>query len=206
MQHLVGLIGVAAVLFASANVDDVFVLLGFLSDPKFSLRQVAVGQYIGNVGLFAASAAASLISLVVAPAYVGLLGLAPIVIGLKQLWDLYRGADSDEQEQAPVRGGHGNVVTVAAVTVANGGDNISIYTPLFATRPARDLAVIGIVFVLMTALWIGAAYHLTQHRTLGAPIRRYGHRLVPFVLIALGVLILYEAGSFQLLEPFFRAA
>jgi len=202
MQHLVGLIGVAAVLFASTNVDDVFVLLGFLSDPKFSVRQVAIGQYLGNLGLYAASVAASLISLVVAPAYVGLLGLAPIVIGLKQLWDLYRGADSDEQapeEAAPVRGGHGNVVTVAAVTVANGGDNISIYTPLFATRSARDLAVIGVVFMLMTALWIGAAYYLIQHRTLGPPIRRYGHRLVPLVLIALGVLILYEAGSFQLL-------
>ena len=145
--------------------------------------------------------AASLISLVVAPEYVGLLGLAPIAIGLKQAWDLYRGADSSEPEPeaTPVRGGHGNVIIVAAVTVANGGDNISIYTPLFATRSARDLVVIGIVFALMTALWIGAAYYLTRHRTLGAPIRRYGHRLVPFVLIALGVLILYEAGSFRLL-------
>jgi cadmium resistance protein CadD (predicted permease) len=36
---------------------------------------------------------------------------------------------------------------------------------------------------------------------LGAPIRRYGHRVVPFVLIALGVLVLYEAGSFGLLRP-----
>jgi cadmium resistance protein CadD (predicted permease) len=203
MQHFVGLIGVAVALFASTNVDDVFILLAFLSDPKFSLRQVAVGHYIGILGLYVASVAASLISLVVAPAYVGLLGLAPIVIGLKKMWELHGRADSNERESkepANARGGHGNIVTVAALTVANGGDNISIYTPFFAARSARDVAAMGIVFALMTALWIAAAYYLTRHRTLGAPIRRYGHRLMPFVLIALGVLILYEAGSHQLLR------
>lgn len=34
---------------------------------------------------------------------------------------------------------------------------------------------------------------------IGLPIRRYGHRLAPVVLIGLGVLILYQAGSFGLL-------
>lgn len=212
MEHL-ALIGVAIVLFASTNVDDVFVLLGFFSDPKFTLSQVVTGTYIGLASLYAASVVASLISLVVAPAYVGLLGLAPIVIGMKQVWELRSGGNSrppesdrpESREPERARGGHGNVASVAAITLANGGDNISIYTPLFAARSGRDIAVIGIVFVLMTALWIAAAHYLTHHPTLGAPIRRYGHRLVPFVLIALGALILYEAGSFRLLRAAFAS-
>ena len=97
-------------------------------------------------------------------------------------------------------GGRGNALAVAAVTIANGGDNISIYTPLFATRPALDIAVIGLVFAVMTAVWLGVAHWLTSHRTIGAPIRRYGQRVVPFVLIALGVLILHEAGTVELLR------
>jgi cadmium resistance protein CadD (predicted permease) len=52
----------------------------------------------------------------------------------------------------------------------------------------------------MTLVWLGVAHWLTHHRTIGAPIRRYGHRVVPFVLTALGVLILYEAGSIELLR------
>ena len=40
---------------------------------------------------------------------------------------------------------------------------------------------------------------------LAQSIRRYGHRLVPFVLIALGALILYEAGSFRLLRAAFAS-
>jgi cadmium resistance protein CadD (predicted permease) len=203
MEHLVGVIGVAVVLFATTNVDDVFVLLGFFSDPSLRVGQVALGQYLGIAGLYGVCVAGSLISLVVPPVYIGLLGLAPIVIGLTKVWKLRTGVDSSEpdtKEPAEKRGGSGHVVAVAAITLANGGDNISIYTPLFSTRSAHDVAVIGVVFALMTAVWLGAAYYLTHHPTLGAPIRRYGRRLVPFVLIALGVLILHEAGTWQLLR------
>jgi cadmium resistance protein CadD (predicted permease) len=203
MEHLVGLIGLAVALFVSTDIDDVFVLLGFFADPKFRMRQIVVGQCLGIIGLYGASVVASLIALVIAPAFIGLLGLAPIAIGLKKAWDLRKGADTSAAEPADhekASAGHGNVVAVAAVTLANGGDNISIYTPLFAARSAYDVAVIGVVFALMTLVWLWAAHWLTHHRTLGAPIRRYGHRVVPFVLIALGILILHEAGTFELLR------
>lgn len=203
MKHIVGLIGVGIALFVSTDIDDVFVLLGFFADPKFKMRQIVVGQYLGIIGLYGASVVASLIALVIAPAFIGLLGLAPIAIGLKKAWGLRKRADSsaaesEDHEKAPA--GHGNVVAVAAVTLANGGDNISIYTPLFAARSAYDVAVIGVVFAFMTLVWLWAAHYLAHHRTFGAPIRRYGHRVVPFVLIALGILILYEAGTFELLR------
>ena len=51
-----------------------------------------------------------------------------------------------------------------------------------------------------SALWIAMAHWLVAHPTLGAPIRRYGHIVVPFVLIGLGFYILYDAGSFGLLR------
>jgi cadmium resistance protein CadD (predicted permease) len=54
------------------------------------------------------------------------------------------------------------------------------------------------VFAAMTFAWVGAAFSLTRHRTLGPPIRRYGRRIVPFVLVALGLYILDEAGTFTL--------
>lgn len=143
----------------------------------------------------------SLISLVLAPAYVGLLGLLPVLIGLKKLFDLRQGAGESEDEK-PHDGGAGalgRMASVAAVTIANGGDNIGIYTPLFATQRPVEIALVVAVFAVMTALWLGVAHWLVHHRRFGAPIRRYGHVVVPFVLIALGLFILYEAGSFGLL-------
>ena len=59
MQSLVALLGLAVALFASTNVDDLFVLLGFFSDPKFHARDIVVGQYAGIATLFGLSVAVS---------------------------------------------------------------------------------------------------------------------------------------------------
>ncbi|PST64832.1 quaternary ammonium transporter [Rhizobium sp. SEMIA4064] len=201
VDYLFGNLGIAIVLFASTNVDDIFILLGFFADRKFRARQIVLGQYLGIATLCGVSAVASLISLVVPAAYIGLLGLVPIFLGLKKLWALRQGReeedDPEDHEKASI--GHGNIIAVAAVTIANGGDNISIYTPLFATRTIDEIAIIAIVFALMTALWLAAAHFLVNHPTIGAPIRRYGHLIVPFVLMGLGILILHEAGTIEFL-------
>ncbi len=190
-------IGIAIVLFATTNVDDVFILISFFADPKFRASQVVIGQYLGIVALVVVSVLASLISLVLAPAHVGLLGLLPILIGMKKLYDLTKG-DDDEDEAKPASG-TGNVAAVAAVTMANGGDNIGIYTPVFATSSVFQISIIVAVFMAMVAVWLAVSHWMVFHPAIGAPIRRYGHKLVPFVLIAIGVLVLYEAGSFALI-------
>ncbi|MBM7050392.1 MULTISPECIES: cadmium resistance transporter [Rhizobium] len=197
MGSLLGVFGVAIIVFVSTNVDDIFVLLGFFADPKFRAKQVVIGQYLGIAVLYGVSVVASFLVLVIPATYIGLLGLAPIFFGLRRLWELWNGIEAgdnpEDHEKASM--GHGNIVAVTLVTIANGGDNISIYTPLFATRSAYEILAIGCVFAILTAAWLGAAHSLVNHPTLGAPIRRHGHRIVPFILIALGILILYEAGT-----------
>jgi cadmium resistance protein CadD (predicted permease) len=84
------------------------------------------------------------------------------------------------------------------VTIANGGDNIGVYAPLFATRPASSTMVIVLTFLLMTVVWCWFSHWLVSHRTMGIPIRRYGRLVLPFVLMGLGCLILYDAGTFAL--------
>ena len=194
------LLGLAVGLFVTTNLDDVFVLLGFFADPKFRPRQIAAGQLLGIAALYAASVGASMLALVVSPAYVGFLGVLPILIGLKKIAALRNGHESADTDEPHGPGGHWNALSVAAVTIADGGDNLSVYIPLFATRSAGDVAAIGAVFAVMTLVWLAAAFWLTRHRTLGSPIRRYGQRVVPFVLVGLGGYILYAAGSIALLH------
>ena len=200
MAYVLGVLGVAIVTFTSTNIDDIFVLLGFFADPKFRLRQIIIGQYLGIGVLYGVSAIASLLALVIPAAYIGLLGFAPIFFGFRRLWELWNGGEAGDnpEDHAKASAGHGNIVAIALVTIANGGDNISVYTPLFATRSAYEVLAIGCIFAVLTAVWLGAAHSLVNHPKLGAPIRRHGHRVVPFVLIALGILILYEAGTVTL--------
>jgi cadmium resistance protein CadD (predicted permease) len=194
---LLSSVGLAIVLFVTTNIDDIFLLLAFFADPKFRARQVVVGQYLGLAALVAVSILASLISLVLAPAYVGLLGLLPILLGLRQLMDAWRGSDDDD-DNVPTAS-LGNVLTVAAVTVANGGDNIGVYTPVFATATPGEILTISAVFTIMAAGWCAFAHWLVQHPALGPPIRRFAHITAPFVLIGIGLFVLYEAGSWSLL-------
>ena len=202
MEHDVALLALAIGLFVTTDIDDLFVLVGFFSDSKFKPRQIAFGQLAGLAVLYGTSVVLSLLSLVIAPAWIGLLGVLPIVIGLQKIRELRQpDAPEDEGEAGPTSArARGNVLAVAAVTIANGGDNLSIYTPLFATRSGPDVALIGLVFAAMTFVWVGAAFWLTRHPTLGAPIRRHGRHVVPFVLVALGFWILHEAGTFALLR------
>lgn len=197
MEGLPALLAAAIVLFVVTNIDDIVILLGFFSDPKLTARQIAWGQFVGILGLYGVSVVASLLSLIVPAAYIGLLGLFPIAIGIKEGWELLRGGDEIADDVLGTFA-HGNVLAVAAVTVANGGDNVSIYIPVFATQTALEIAVIGLVFLVMTAIWLAFAHWLTNHPTLGAPIRRYGQRAMPVVLIVLGIWILYEAGTLAL--------
>lgn len=91
---------------------------------------------------------------------------------------------------------------MALVTIANGGDNIGIYIPLFVTLSiAETITTVGI-FLLMTLLWCFIARYLTRHPLLKNTIDRYGHIVTPFVLIFLGIFILYESNSWTLIDVF----
>ena len=201
MESLVTTIVLAIVAFASTNIDDAFVLVGFFSDKNFRPRDVVIGQYTGIGTLCAISGVAALISLVIPSAYIGLLGLIPIAIGAKRLTSVWNGKlnKDEDSERASDAGASGRALAVAAVTMANGGDNIAVYTALFATRRSQEAPLIGLVFAVMTGLWCLTAQWLVNHRALGAPIRHHSNRLVPFILIGLGVLVLVKTGMVPLL-------
>ena len=85
-------------------------------------------------------------------------------------------------------------LTVAGVTLANGGDNLGVYIPLFATAP-QAIGTCVAVFAVMTALWCALGYLMVNNPWIGDRIRRHGHVLLPPVLIALGLYIL--SGAFD---------
>jgi cadmium resistance protein CadD (predicted permease) len=177
--------------FVSTNIDDLFLLVGFFSDRSYSRVHIFGGQILGMAIIVAISLAAASAALAISPQRVGLLGVAPIVIGIGKLLRL--GKAEDEGQPTAV-----GVLQVATVTVVNGGDNIAAYTPIFATQGSRDIIATLVIFGVLTLVWCFAALGLVRHTALGKPLRRYGHVLLPFILIGLGGLILYRSGAINL--------
>jgi cadmium resistance protein CadD (predicted permease) len=182
-------------LFATTNIDDLFLLVAFFSDIRLSRSHVVLGQIAGVALIVAASLTAALAALAFSPAYVGLLGVAPIFLGVAKLRTLLghlREVGHPQSEQANVK--RGGALGVAAVTVASGGDNIGVYTPYFATQTRDEIAVTIAIFGVLTIFWCFIAQLLVNHRVLGGTIRGIGPIVSPFVLIALGLSILYSSG------------
>ena len=196
--------------FAATNIDDIIILLLFFSqiDSNFRRRHIFIGQYLGFTAIIILSLPGFFGGLVIQREWIGLLGLLPIVIGIKQL--VIREEESGEVQTVNTEQNnptssfllsilHPNTYKVAAVTVANGGDNISIYIPLFAGQNIVGLGIILAVFLSMVGVWCGIADLLNRQAKISYILSRYGQAIVPFVLIGLGLFIMYERGTFNLL-------
>ena len=85
MVDIVSLIAIGVSAFAATNIDDIFLLMIFISSLTYPIRHIILGQYLGIGSLIGISIVGSLITLVVPTYVVGLMGIAPIAIGVKHL-------------------------------------------------------------------------------------------------------------------------
>jgi cadmium resistance protein CadD (predicted permease) len=67
-----------------------------------------------------------------------------------------------------------------------------VYIPLFAKNP-KSIGMYAVLFALMTAIWCALGYALVNNSVAGQHVRRYGHVLLPFVLVGPGLYILSDA-------------
>ena len=199
MIDFFGLVPIGVAAFVATNIDDLFVLMMFFSSLTFPVRQVVLGQFIGIGLLVAISALGSLISLVVPTYIIGLMGIIPIIIGVKNL------VETRKKDKPPLRQmvqdrknrSYLSFLSVAAVTFSNGGDNIGVYVPLFSKyNSVSQITTLAAVFIAMTAVWCISSYYFVNHPLVAARIRHVGAIVLPFVLIGLGIYILSESFLF----------
>lgn len=185
-------VGAAIGMFAGTDVDDIIVLTVLFLTARTGgaprVRQIWAGQYAGVGVLVLVSVVAALGLAVVPDAWIGLLGLVPFALGVRGLVGAVRSGDGDPP---PVASG---TAAVAAVTIANGADNIAVYTPVFRTIGPGATAVTIAVFAAGVALWCLAGSWLGSHRKVIEVVERYGRWLVPLVFMAIGAIIVAGSG------------
>lgn len=196
-----GIAGQAVGLFAVTNVDDILVLSLFFAQGaghRGSARRIVLGQYLGFASILAVAGAAAFGATFLPESVIPYLGLLPLLLGLKAARQAWRQRDEAEGEEEAGREGGPRALEVAAVTFANGGDNIGVYVPVFATAGAGGTVVYAAVFLVLVAVWCLAGRYFATRRVIAEALGRWGHVLLPLVLIALGLLILVEGGAFGL--------
>ena len=208
--------------FISTNIDNIFVMMVLYArvDETFKKKYVVIGQYLA-IGILTAISLSAAFGLNFVPQkYVGLLGLIPIALGVKE-WISYKRPVQNKSnrkefplETEKTEAAHPNklqnilrkvtsmaskivkpeILSVALVGVANGADNIGVYIPLFTGYSSIQVIVTIIVFVLMMAVWCFLGEKITDFPKIKAIIQTYKYFAVPAVFVGLGIYIIIKSG------------
>jgi cadmium resistance protein CadD (predicted permease) len=198
-----GIVAEAAGLFAITNVDDIVVLslfFGRSAGQQGAARRIVTGQYLGFTAILAVTVAAAYGATFLPESAIAYLGLLPLALGLWaawQAWKNHRQGDGGEQQPGNKQDDP-KALQVAAVTFANGSDNIGVYLPVFAKAGAAGITVYAAVFLVLVGVWCAAGRFFATRPAVAKVIGRWGHILHPLVLIALGLFILIQGGAFGL--------
>ncbi len=185
----------AVVIFAATNVDDLVVVTVLFLSARVGGQprawQIWAGQYAGIAALVAVSVTAALGLLIVPGSWVGLLGIVPLGLGV---YRLVTGVGAADDRTRAVRGVPAGLLSVTGLTIANGGDNIAVYVPVFRTIGVSATLLTLALFAGGVALWCLAGSWLGSHKKLVEIIERNGVWIVPAVYILIGVAIVINSG------------
>lgn len=188
----------AIISFIGTNIDDIFINTLFFAqaDTQHKIRSVIIGKYFGMGTLVLLSLLGAYGLQFVPQQYIGLLGLIPIVLGVRELIKAQRAKrvsakEKLENQSEPSRG---MALNVALVTMANGADNIGVYIPLFASYSVVQMLAVVAIFALMIALWCVLGKKLADMPFLRSFLLKYKHIIVPAVFIFLGIYIFARSG------------
>lgn len=179
--------------YLSANIDDVAVLMILLirAGTMREKLKVTAGQFLGIGILTALSLAGGRLLALIPQAWLGLLGLIPIVIGVIYIIENRKNDADDDDEEKAKNAGIG-VISVALLVLADGGDFVGVFAPLFSGFATAGTVTAVAVCAALTALWCVAGNALSRLPRLRGLIEKYCRVIVPAVLIILGAYILLQ--------------
>ena len=194
------------ILYSGTAVDLLIILMLFFAKRKSrkDIINIYLGQFLGSVSLILLSLLfAFVLNYIPSKEILGLLGLIPIFLGLKVL--LLGDSDGEAIAKDGLRKDNKNLIfLVAMITFAScGADNIGVFVPYFTTLNLANLIVTLLTFLVMIYLLVFSAQKLAQVPSVGETLEKYSRWFIAVVYLGLGIYILIENNSFDMLRTVF---
>ena len=194
------------ILYSGTAVDLLIILMLFFAKRKSrkDIINIYLGQFLGSVSLILLSLLfAFVLNYIPSKEILGLLGLIPIFLGLKVL--LLGDSDGEAIAKDGLRKDDKNLIfLVAMITFAScGADNIGVFVPYFITLNLANLIVALLTFLVMIYLLVFSAQKLAQVPSVGETLEKYSRWFIAVVYLGLGMYILIENNSFDMLRTVF---
>lgn len=196
MAEILTIIAVSAGAFFGTNLDNLILLVALHKRYAQRSGMVTVGylsgmMLIGVICLVIGEAGES-----IPIAYLGLLGVIPILIGVNALFQLFRDKQSGESTGlAPGNANHTIFITVLMTQLSNSADSIITFSVLLADSADYADYPIAATFLAMAGAFSWLALYALRHRRLRNFLDRYANYVTPFILILVGVYILSNTAT-----------
>ncbi|WP_341539736.1 CadD family cadmium resistance transporter [Streptococcus suis] len=190
------------ILYSGTAVDLLIILMLFFAKRRSrkDIINIYLGQFLGSISLiFLSLLFAFVLNYIPSKEILGLLGLIPIFLGLKVL--LLGDSDGEAIANDGLRKDNKNLIfLVAMITFAScGADNIGVFVPYFTTLNLANLIVTLLTFLVMIYLLVFSAQKLAQVPSVGETLEKYSRWFIAVVYLGLGMYILIENNSFDML-------
>ncbi len=194
------------ILYSGTAVDLLIILMLFFAKRKSrkDIINIYLGQFLGSVSLiFLSLLFVFVLNYIPSKEILGLLGLIPIFLGLKVL--LLGDSDGEAIVKDGLRKDNKNLIfLVAMITFAScGADNIGVFVPYFTTLNLANMIVTLLTFLVMIYLLVFSAQKLAQVPSVGETLEKYSRWFIAVVYLGLGMYILIENNSFDMLRTVF---
>lgn len=200
MEGALSVIGVAVLAFAATNLDNLLLLVALAPRECETPASLVGGALLASAATLALGIGASLAADLVPQRWLGALGFVPLALGLRELGRLLRSppeAAGVKAHGAPALGTPG----LAGVLLANSGDTLAALVPLLAETRRALLPLVALAVLTTALLGCGVARWTASHARLGPLLQRIAPRLVPLVLIAVGLYVLANTAGDALPDP-----
>jgi len=178
------LLVVGSVAYLGTMADNLFAFAAQLTlTPRERFGALSASQSAGVVVLVGLAAGVGSTLHAVPIRWVGLLALTPWALA----WRTWRQRRDDVVD--PTRRG---TLTTFLVTLGLGGDNLAVWIPLLRVGGLAHEFALCAIFAFWQIVFVALAWALATHPRVVAWGRRSGRYVVPWLYVALGVVILAE--------------
>jgi cadmium resistance protein CadD (predicted permease) len=186
--------------FAVTNLDNLIILVFLLGQSPNARQHVLMGFVAAVILVIAVSSVGILIGTLLSPSLVGYLGFGPLLIGIYILYQQLRSTENKSTAVISAMGAPSRIwLTTVVLMFSNSADSIAVLLPLLAESGSMPTLLIVSIYLLTSILWCAISIKIASNAGLAKRINDRGEKLVPWVMIAVGIYVLSNTGTDSLL-------
>lgn len=184
------------VAYVSTNLDYILVLVLLIGTYK-KTKPILAGDLIGTSFLtILPMIIARILGSVPQMWVIGLLGIFPIIFGIKEL--LPKKHYSNSNIETSNDSTYTIVIKTVLITItACGADNVAVYIPIFIKKTNIELIAAFIVMLLMAVVFFVLATKIGDNNKVKHILNKYGKYLSAVIYIMLGISVLAQNGTIK---------